>query len=494
MKSSADPSTHRDREKQFIEHARGLLGDDRLRLETRAGRKPIAALFPLVREGEPGVARGERVKRLMMGMGAADRELQSKLPVGERIDVTLRMRNFWMLKRTVGELAVVCASPTRELIKGDEPRPMGADEMTALLGELKQSAGGPGVPLTVVLMSTSGFTEAARDVAAARTSGRAVVMVEPNDAGGWTSVGPAEARELADLFDPEQEQGKRQRVRAYVEENQFELMSGGIAAERIASKTQLPMQIVDAALKSYAKENPGMAARRIDGRLMLYREGSAVSADPGGSNMPFWETLKGIFKREESTDRKIARLAAERASLSAQRERSYDEIAAVEKRESELAKTFKEATALAQRRIATEISQLRKDIERRQQILGAIDKKINVINTGVHTLELQNHVSPEKLKALENVAASSEDVEVGMAALQQLDEEANASAGIGAADVPEDVQSILDELRGKSDEAEGAAPEGAARETSESKVPPERTRVPANPAAPERRRNEPEAG
>ena len=207
--------------------------------------------------------------------------------------------------------------------------------------------------------------------------------------------------------------------------------------------------------------------------------------------MPFWEAVKGIFKREESTDRKIGRLAAERAGLTAQRERSYDEIAAVEKKESELTKSFKEATALAQRRIATEISQLRKDIERRQQILGAIDKKINVINTGIHTLELQNQVSPEKLKTLENIAASTEDVEVGMAALQQLDEDANSMAGIGAADVPDDVQAILDELKGKSEApAEPAGPERVA--TGEKS--PVRNREPAAPAAPERRRNEPEPG
>ena len=111
----------------------------------------------------------------------------------------------------------------------------------------------------------------------------------------------------------------------------------------------MPLQIVEAGLRSYAAENPGLAARRIEGKLILYREGSAVTADPGGSNMPFWETIKGIFRREESTERKIARLSGERAGLTAQRERCYDEIAAVEKKESELTKGFKEATARASR-------------------------------------------------------------------------------------------------------------------------------------------------
>jgi hypothetical protein len=500
MTNAPDPSLYRDREKQFFEHARHLLDDDRLRLDTRQGRRPLLSTFVYKREGESGVERGERAKRLMLELGVADRELQHKLPVGERLDVTLKMRNFWMLKKTVGELTVLCASPTRDLVLGQSPAPMGAAEVGSRLADLKRSAGGPDVPVTIVLMSTSGFTQEAKALAT-RSGARALLLVEPNDAGGWAVHAPPDCRELADLLDPEQQSSKFNRVRGFIDENRFDLLQGGIAAEKIAARTQLPIQTVEAALKSYARENPGLAARSIDGRLMLYREGSSVSSsadDPGGSNMPFWETIKGIFKREESTDRKIARLSGERASLSAQRERAYDEIASVEKRESELTKSFKEATALAQRRIATEISQLRKDIERRQQILGAIDKKINVINTGIHTLELQNHVSPEKLKALENVAASSEEVEAGMAALQQLDEEANASAGIGASDVPDDVQAILEELRGKS-ETPAETNTGATTPTERVSTSGEsggRSREPAAPTTPasERRRSEPEAG
>src|SRR5438093_930611 len=102
MTESSDPTFHRDREKQFFEHARNLLGDERLRIDTKTGRRPLTACFSYKTEGERGVERGERVKRMMMELGVADRELQGKLPVGERLDVTLKVRNFWMLKKTVG--------------------------------------------------------------------------------------------------------------------------------------------------------------------------------------------------------------------------------------------------------------------------------------------------------------------------------------------------------------------------------------------------------
>ena len=95
--------------------------------------------------------------------------------------------------------------------------------------------------------------------------------------------------------------------------------------------------------------------------------------------------------------------------------------------------------------------------ERRQQLLSTIDKQVNVINTAIHTLELkQQSPDPQKLKKLENLSIDTDDVETGLAALQQLDEEANESAGIGASDIPDDVQSIMEELRGKT--AAPAAP------------------------------------
>ena len=148
-------------------------------------------------------------------------------------------------------------------------------------------------------------------------------MVEPNDAGGWAVTGPVETRDLMDIFDPEQAEAKRQRVRAYLDENKFDLTSGGTAADKVAAKTQLPLQVVESELKSYAKENPGLAAKRIEGKLMLYREGSAISADPGGSNMPFWEKhqrdlqARGIFRKEDRPPVRRARASNGRSASGA---------------------------------------------------------------------------------------------------------------------------------------------------------------------------------
>ena len=222
MKNTPDPTYHRDREKQFFEHARALLEDDRLRLDTTRGIRPIGTLMPAISEGEPGVERGEKVKRLMLELGVADRSLQGKMPVGERLEVALRQKNFWMFKKKVGELVVACVSPTRALVKGESPAPLTAAVVNGFLSQRQTSSGGLDVPATIVLMSTAGYSAEARDLAT-RNNGRTVILIEPNDAGGWQVSGPPSASDLIDLLDPEQEESKRHRVHEYLETNKFDL-------------------------------------------------------------------------------------------------------------------------------------------------------------------------------------------------------------------------------------------------------------------------------
>ena len=105
---------------------------------------------------------------------------------------------------------------------------------------------------------------------------RTVILVEPNEAGGWTTTGPAETKALADLFDPEAEAEKRERLRAQIEENKVDLSAAGLPTDKLAARARLPIQVVEAEVKAYAKANPGLVAKRLDGRLVLFREGSVA--------------------------------------------------------------------------------------------------------------------------------------------------------------------------------------------------------------------------
>src|SRR6185436_13317178 len=186
MKNTSEPSIHRAREQQLVEHVINLLDDPRLRLDTTNGNRAVSGLN---HDAPSRFDRGTDLKRVMSEMGVPDRELQNRMPIGEQVEVTFWQRKMLIFRKTVGKLRVVCMSPTRSLLTGETPKPMTTQEITRAMSELPPAASG--VPTTVVLLSTSGFTLEAHE-AAERRPERTLVLVEPNDAGGWSVYGAPE--------------------------------------------------------------------------------------------------------------------------------------------------------------------------------------------------------------------------------------------------------------------------------------------------------------
>jgi chromosome segregation ATPase len=166
--------------------------------------------------------------------------------------------------------------------------------------------------------------------------------------------------------------------------------------------------------------------------------------------MTFWDNIKGIFSRRETPDRKIARLSETRVGLSQQREKVYELIGNLEKKEVELTSGFAQASALAQRRIATEVASIRADMQRRHQLLSAIDKKINVVNAAMHRLEMEQQVNPGSLQPLEALSQPSEQLEEGMAMLDQMDEDAEIDAEAGMSALSDNAQGVFEELKART--------------------------------------------
>ena len=296
MKTPVDPIIHRQREAQIIQHVEKLLADERLRVDTTQGRRPVT---PFVRD----VSRGDRsmeLKRLMTEMNVPDRELQSRMPTGQMLEVALTRTRWFFFPQTVGRVRVVCLSPTpRQLLAGEEPKPMSAAEVTKVLAAMPPALGN--VPTTVVLVSTSGFEINARELAQRRPD-RTVFLVEPNGAGGWSAAGSAETNAVADLFDPEGEEQKRQRIRDLIEECKLDLLTSGIATDKLAAKARVPLQLVEAVAKDYARQTPGLVAKRLDGRMVLFRDYSTARVRPGPEFARF--TSRGRFRRFHGADRK----------------------------------------------------------------------------------------------------------------------------------------------------------------------------------------------
>lgn len=475
--SSADPNFHRQAERQFMEHVRRLLNDDRLRLDTTRGRRPVTGLIVDSKAADRAVD----LRRTLAEMNRPDRELESHLPIGMSMEVVLSRRSFWLFKNTVGRLRVVCQSPTRALIGGESGKPMSASDVTRLMAETPPPLGG--VPMTVVICSTSGFTQDARELAE-RGKDRTVILAAPNDAGGWTITGPTTTKALSDLFDPEADAAKRERIRREIESARVELLSGGIASDRLAVRANVPAQFVEDELKSYAKENAGLAAKRIDGRVVLFQQGAA-SAGAGGLDMPFIDRMKSLFAGKGEVEKKIALLSERRAALTQQRDRSYDDLGAMENKELQLRQEFKDAAGdLSRRRITSQLVQLRKDLERRQQLLSMLNQQINVLGTQLLNLELLQQGKSAKLPTSDEMADTAAQAEEVLAELQANTELADSVSESAPTGMSSEEQAMYDELMGaKKEEPAKTSPAVEKSAPAAQKLPPIPQRKPAEPEA-----------
>jgi len=490
--TESDPAIHRQREQTFVQHVERLLQDDRLRIDTTLGRRPITMFIRDVARSDKSVD----LKRLMSEMSMPDRELQNRMPVGQTLDVNLSQKRFWFLKALVGRVRVVCVSPTRALLRGDEPQAMTPTEVNKLLSQLPPTP--QGVPTTVALLSTSGFTLEAHELAERRAD-RTVLLIEQNSGGGWTVTGPVETKALSDLFDPENEEEKRSRVRDLIEENKGELLGGGIAADRICAKTHLPAGVVEGELKNYAKNTPGLVAKRLDGRIVLFREGTMpppAAASAGGSVMPLIDRVKSLFNRKGESEKKIAFLSESRALLSQQRDRAYDELGTLEQQESQLKDQFKNAGSdLGKRRITSQLLQLRKDMERRQQRVTMLNQQVNVVSTHLHNLELVQQGQVAHLPNPEAMADDAVKAEEMLATLQANLEMADSVGSVGLSGMSDEEKALMEEL-----EQETGGATKAKTETPATNAPASTTKVSAasresgEPASPTRQRGAAEPG
>ena len=213
--------------------------------------------------------------------------------------------------------------------------------------------------------------------------------------------------------------------------------------------------------------------------------------------MPMIERIKALFSRKGETEKKIAFLSERRTVLSMQRDRGYEEISALEEKDNELREQFKTARApLTKRRITTQLVQLRKDIERRQQMLAVLNQQVNVVSTHLHNLELTQQGEVADLPDSEEIATDAAAAEEMLAKLQADNELADSvGAGVGGsvatAGMSDEEQALYAELEAENGPAE-------VKPVAKADAPPAETPS-ASPTSPQPsprqpRRAEPEAG
>jgi hypothetical protein len=482
MSEALDPIMYKRCEEQFLSRIGQLLSDERLRLETTEGKKSVTLFIREVAHRDRGV----QLKRLMAEMNRPDRKLEARMPLGKSIDMQLSQTRWLRGKTPVGRLQVICLSSIADLIAGKKPGRVSTEDVQNALAEVPPPLAD--VPTTLVLMSTSGFTDEALQ-SMERDGKRTVVFAWPNGAGGWSASGAPNTEVLRDLLDPERSDQKRARVKAAIEARRAEWAGGGVAADKLSAQTLLPLQFVETELKSYAREKPGLATRRLDGRLVMFSQSASVApAAPaarlpsplrGVIDMPFIERLRALFSRKGDVEKKIALLSERRAALTQQRDRGYDEMGILESRESTLRKEFADSTSdLSRKRVTSQLVQLRKDIARRQELLTVLNQQINVISTHLHTLELQRQGKAANLPDGEELAADAAKAEQVLAELEANSEFADGVGTSSAGSLSSEEQALYDELMAAKPASEPAVAEKPAVKSEPVKPPP----LPASPA------------
>ncbi len=421
MPSTHDPLWHQQREQQIVRHFISLLDDKRFVIDTVLGRRSVVGPERQLGQSDQSVD----FKRRMVDLGSSDHALQRALPVGAVVDVLLKRKRYFIFDQQLGQVRLICVPPVDALIRQKPAEPMTDRQVRAALAATPPPLSR--VPVTIVLFSSSGFTKEAL-LLADRLAERTVILVEPNDAGGWRVHGTPQTQAVLDLIDPEDAQAKRKRIADAVDAAEAELGQSGISAEKLSTQLQLPAARVEEEFKRLASDRRGLVAKRFDGRLVLYRAAAAV---PGGVKMPMLDKLKSIFA--SSNEKKIAFLAERRTQIGQQRDRVQNEILALEHHDAQLREQFHSNNSqLIRKRITTQMVQLGKDVERKQQLMQMLNQQANVVAAHLHSLELIQQGQSVKLPSGEELAQDAAKAEEILAKVQADAELADEWAG-GAA-------------------------------------------------------------
>lgn len=187
--------------------------------------------------------------------------------------------------------------------------------------------------------------------------------------------------------------------------------------------------------------------------------------------MSLSEWVKSLFSKEGEEAKKINVLSERRASLSGRLDRLYTDISKLEKKEGQLRDEGKATkVGVAKRRIAGQISRLRKDISRVNTSASILSKQINVISTHIHNLELAQTGTVAQLPTGEELTEAAVNAEQILEDLSASDDLVSSlEVNMAETSISDDEAAILRELEGEPSEGSGSAQasssEAAPRET-----------------------------
>ncbi|KAA0222773.1 MAG: hypothetical protein KJ057_08255 [Phycisphaerae bacterium] len=398
----------------------------------------------------------DRLRALLARHGRPDRAALKALPCNRRVVLRGFERRFIFGRRATGVAIASVLSPLEHFAADNagEAPPIGLAELT---DHVRRLAGDAKTPHVIGVCSPTGFT---REV---HNSGLdfpniTLVLVEPDGSGGWKVFSPGaavDARVLA-IFDPEGSRQKVDRAKRVVEEASADLLTGSLSLEQVVERTGLPEAVVKTALEEVVKADPELKLAKKDGTFLLYRGAAAMPGEKNSVSMI--DRIRQMFSREGDDKQKINLLSERRAALTQRRDRLYDDIAKLEKKEDELMEQGRAAnSALTQRRIAAQVAQLRKDILRVNTSLGMLNQQINIISTDIHNLTLiqQGQIAklPDSQELTEHAVAAEEMLETLKA---DADLVSSLAAGMSESVMSDEEADILKEFQEASSSRAGS--------------------------------------
>ena len=405
---------------------------------------------------------GEKVRATMVDRRIYDRDLYASLPHGRGFTIRGFQRRWIFGKRVRSVTVASVLAPVGPLLDSDDaPPPVTKAQLLEHLRGLMTVAK---VPHLVGVCSPSGFAD---DVwnAPPELANLKLVLVAPREDGGWrvSSADAALDQRLWKLFDPEDVGHKIRRVEREVEARSTDLLTGGLTAGELAGKLDLPLPLVNAAMAEIARKDPQLHVSTQSGEAMLYR-GAQVRSDEEDGSMSLAEWIKSLFSKEGEEAKKINVLAERRASLSSRLNRMYEDIGKLEKKEEQLRNEGKATgSKVAKRRIAGQISRMRKDISRSNTSASLLSKQINIISTHIHNLELSQTTSSAKLPTSEELTEAAVNAEEMLEQLNASDDLVSGlEVGMAESALTEDEAEILRELEGDAPQAASSKPEDQA--------------------------------
>jgi len=356
----------------------------------------------------------DRLRALLASNRIYDRERLKSLPANRRIVLHGFERRFILGKRRTGIAIASVLSPMSHYTSSPDSEAPPID-LGELADHVNKLAGDKRVPHVIGVCSPSGFTEAALN-ARLDMPNLTVVLIEPDECGGWRTKAASDSADprVLKIFDPEGTNEKIDRVRRVIEEHSADLLTGGLSASSVAKKVGLPEDVVRQALERTAAADPELRLSKKEGEFLLFRGASVQRQERRAMNVI--DRIRQLFSGEGDEAEKINLLAERRAALAQRRDRIYEDIGKLEKKEAGLFAEGKAATSqVPRRRLAAQLAQLRKDIARQNATAAMLNKQIDIISTDIHNLTLiqqgERAQLPDTAELTENAVRAEEMLE-----------------------------------------------------------------------------------